>query len=244
MGAGSVAAVLDWNPNDPDAVKVHYDVSAWSIDQRAELSEALAEEDLAHMWDGDELVVPEELETDVDVLFERLEAVLGPFAVPLDAADPGVEFGLDEWPAGDRATLAQALIDSEVPHRWDGTTVFVAADAESTVDDLLDGIEQGTLVLAGGDDEAVAPADAFSALFASSDRLAKDPEDDVGREQLLDMAGQLDRSRPAYGISAGAWVKCMDAVEALTALLESPDASSSDIVGAAQDLRSRVRQYV
>ena len=99
--------MLDWNPNDPDTVKVHYDVSAWSIDQRAELSEALAEEDLAHVWEGDELVVPEELEADVDLLFERLEAVLGPFAVPLDADDPGVEFGLDEWPAGDRATLAR-----------------------------------------------------------------------------------------------------------------------------------------
>jgi hypothetical protein len=236
--------VLDWNPNDPDTVKVHYDVSAWSIDQRAELSEALAQEDLAHVWEDDELIVPEALEADVDLLFERLEAVLGPFAIRLGPDETGVEFGLDEWPAGDRSTLTQALIEAEVPHRWDGTTVIVAADAEATVDDLLDGIEQGTLVLAGGDDEAVAPADAFSALFASSDRLAKDPEDDVGREQLLDMADQLDRSRPAYGISAGAWVKCMDAVEALTALLDSPDASSSDIVGAAQDLRSRVRQYV
>jgi hypothetical protein len=49
--------VLDWNPNDPDTVKVHYDVSAWSLDQRAELSEALAEADLAHVWEGDEVVV-------------------------------------------------------------------------------------------------------------------------------------------------------------------------------------------
>ena len=236
--------MLDWNPNDPDTVKVHYDVSAWSIDQRAELSEALAEEDLAHVWEGDELVVPEEVEADVDLLFERLEAVLGPFAIPLDADDPGIEFGLDEWPAGDRATLTQALIDSEVPHRWVGATVIVAADAEATVDDLLDGIEQGTLVLAGGDEDAVAPEGALSALFASSDRLAKDPEDEIGREQLLDMAGRLDRARPAYGISAGAWVKCMDAVDALTALLESPGASSSDVIGAAQELRSRVRQYV
>ena len=87
--------MLDWNPNDPDTVKVHYDVSAWSIDQRAELSEALAEEDLAHVWEDDELVVPEALESDVDLLFERLEAVLGPFPIPLDGEDPGVEFGLE-----------------------------------------------------------------------------------------------------------------------------------------------------
>ena len=236
--------MLDWNPNDPDTVKVHYDVSAWSIDQRAELSEALAEEDLAHVWEDDELIVPEALEADVDLLFERLEAVLGPFAIRLGADESGVEFGLDEWPAGDRSTLTQALIEAEVPHRWDGTTVIVAADAEATVDDLLDGIEQGTLVVAGGDEEAVAPEDALSTLFSSADRLAKDPEDDGGREQLLDMAGQLDRNRPAYGISAATWSRCMDAVDALVAVLDSPETSSSDVIGAAQDLRSRVRQYV
>ena len=33
---------IDFDPNDPDTVKVHYDVSGWTIDQRAELSEALA----------------------------------------------------------------------------------------------------------------------------------------------------------------------------------------------------------
>jgi hypothetical protein len=236
--------VLDWNPNDPDAVKVHYDVSAWSIDQRAELAEALAEEDLAHVWDGDELVVPEELEAEVDELFARLEALLGPFAVPLDAADPGVEFGLDEWPPVDRATLTQALIEAEIPHRWDATTVTVATDAEQAVDELLDGIEQGTLVLAGADDAAVAPEDAFSTLYSAADRLAKDADDQHGREQLLDMAAQLDRSRPAYGVSVGAWARCIDSMEELVALLDEPTSTSSDIIGAAQDLRSRVRQYV
>jgi hypothetical protein len=236
--------VLDWNPNDPDAVKVHYDVSAWSIDQRAELAEALAEEDLAHVWDGDELVVPEELEAEVDELFARLEALLGPFAVPLDAADPGVEFGLDEWPPVDRATLTQALIEAEIPHRWDATTVTVATDAEQAVDELLDGIEQGTLVLAGADDAAVAPEDAFSTLYSAADRLAKDADDQHGREQLLDMAAQLDRSRPAYGVSVGAWARCIDSMEELVALLDEPMSTSSDIIGAAQDLRSRVRQYV
>ena len=71
--------MLDWNPNDPDTIKVHYDVASWTIDQRAELAEALAEADIAHIWDGDEVVVPEELEAEVDELFARLEELLGPF---------------------------------------------------------------------------------------------------------------------------------------------------------------------
>ncbi len=76
-------AVSEWDPNDPETVNVHYDVSAWSIDQRAELTEALAEAEIAHVWEDDELVVPEEQEDVVDELFERLEELLGPFAVPL-----------------------------------------------------------------------------------------------------------------------------------------------------------------
>ena len=75
--------MLDWNPNDPETVKVHYDVSAWSLDQRAELAEALAEADIAHVWEGDEVVVPEQLESEVDELFARLEELLGPFAITL-----------------------------------------------------------------------------------------------------------------------------------------------------------------
>ena len=33
----------DWNPNDPDATRVHYDLAMWSFDQQAELASDLAE---------------------------------------------------------------------------------------------------------------------------------------------------------------------------------------------------------
>lgn len=236
--------MLDWNPDDPDTVKVHYDVSGWSLDQRAELSEALADADLAHVWDGDEVVVPEELETDADELFERMEALLGPFAVVLADDETGVEYGLDEWPSADRQTLTQALIEAEVPHRWAGTTVMVATDAEGAVDELLDAIEQGTLVLAGADDAAVAPEGALSTLFTSADRLAKDPEDDVGRDDLRELVPLLERSKPPYGISVGTWARALESADALLDLVDDESASASDLIGAAQGLRGLVRQYV
>jgi hypothetical protein len=234
--------VLEWNPNDPDTVKVHYDVSAWSIDQRAELSEALAEADLAHVWEGDEVVVPEELEADADALFAQLEELLGPFPVALDEDDPGVEFGLDEWPATDRQTLAQALVESEVPHRWDGATVVVATDAESTVDELLDAIEQGTLVLASATGSA--PEGALDTLFAASDRLARDADDRVGRDGLRELVDRLEPAAPPYGVSAGTWARTVTAANELADLVDDEQASSSDIIGAAQTLRALVRQYV
>jgi hypothetical protein len=234
--------VLEWNPNDPDTVKVHYDVSGWSLDQRAELAEALAEADLAHVWDGDEVVVPEELEADTDALFARLEEVLGPFPVALPEGDTGVEFGLDEWPATDRQTLAQALIESEVPHRWDGATVVVATDAESTVDEMLDAIEQGTLVLASPSGSA--PDGALDTLFASSDRLARDADDRTGRDELRDLVERLQPTAPPYGVSVGTWARTVTAARELADLVDDEGSSSSDIIGAAQTLRALVRQYV
>ncbi len=139
---------IDFDPNDPDVVKVHYDLTVWTFDQRAELSEALADAEFPHYWDGSELVVPEAVEDDVDALFERLEELFGPFPIILQDDEESTEFGLDEWSESDRKALTDALIDAEIPHRWDGTTVIVAADAESAVDVLLDRIETGEM---GGD---------------------------------------------------------------------------------------------
>jgi hypothetical protein len=236
--------VLDWNPNDPDTVKVHYDVSAWSLDQRAELSEALAEADLAHVWEGDEVVVPEELEGEVDELFERLEELLGPFAIPLAPDEQGVEYELDEWPPADRQALAQALIESEVPHRWEGSTVVVVPDAEATVDELLDAIEQGTLVLASGVAGSGAPEDALSTLFTSADRLARDPDDSTGRDDLRALVAVLDPQQPPFGVSVNTWAKIVDAATVLTELADAEEPVPSDVIGQAQELRGLVRQYV
>jgi hypothetical protein len=236
--------VLDWDPNDPDAVKIHYDVSAWSLDQRAELTEALAESEIAHVWEGDEVVVPEELEPEVDELFARLEELLGPFAVPLGAEEHGVEYQLDEWPPADRQALTQALIEAEVPHRWEGTTVVVATDAEETVDELLDAIEQGTLVLTGSGGAAGAPVEALSTLFTSADRLARDPDDRGGSDELRALVPMLDPMQPPYGVSVSTWAKILDSAGALAELVDEEEPSSSDVIGTAQELRSLVRQYV
>jgi hypothetical protein len=235
--------VFDWDPNDPDAVKVHYNVSAWTIDQRAELSEALAQDEIAHVWDGDELIVPEEVEAQADELFARLEAVLGPFAIPMGDDEQSVEFGLDEWPGADRDTLTAALVEGGIPHRWDGATLFVPADAETVVDDLLDSIESGTLVVEGSD--AGGPPDhALSTLFSAADRLAKDPDDPVGQADLAELVEQLDIGHPPYGVPAGTWVKVIDASGKLLDLCDVEAPSSSDIIGTAQELRALVRQYV
>lgn len=236
--------MFDWNPNDPDAVKVHYDVSAWNLDQRAELSEALAEDDIAHVWEDDELIVPEEVEAQADELFSRLEEVFGPFAVRLAEDDPSVEFGLDEWPSTDRDTLTAALVAGGIPHRWDGTTAFVPVDAEQVVDELLDSIESGTLVVAGSAATGGPPEQALSTLFASADRLAKDPDDQIGQVDLSELLDAINIAHPPYGVAAGTWSKVIDVSGKLVDLCDDEDSTPSDVIETAQELRSLVRQYV
>lgn len=241
----SVASVIDWNPSDPDEPKVHYDISGWTLDQRSELVQALADEEIAHVWEETELVIPDALEDAVDRIFERLEAAIGPFAVPLDAAGETVEYDLGEWPASERNTLATALVRGGIAHRWDGTALFVGADTESIVDELLDAVETGTLLVdddGDGDDDPA--ADTLPRLYAASDRLAKDSEDPAGRDEIAALAAALDAAHAPYGVGGAVWSKVIVALEALAELVADPGSSSSDVIGGAQQLRSLVRQYV
>lgn len=242
---------IDFDPNDPDVVKVHYDVSVWTFDQRAELSEALADAEFPHFWDGDELVVPEAVEGDVDLLFERLEQLLGPFPIVLQDQDESTEFGLDEWSDADRTVLSEALVDAEIPHRWDGATVIVAADAEHAVDDLLDAIEAGELLGTGADDGAAPPEGALSTMFLAADTLAKDPLDVGARTRLIELLPQLDPKTPPYGLAHRTWASGVDGVAAIVDLVNGHATAAagdadheSEVIGAAQDLRSLLRPYV
>ena len=71
------------------------------------------------------------------LLFDELEAEIGPFPVPLLEGDASTEFGLDEWPARDIETLRESIIEAEIPHLWQGRTLLVAQDAEDVVDDFV-----------------------------------------------------------------------------------------------------------
>lgn len=251
-GAGQT---LDFDPNDDSIVKVHYDVTVWSFDQQAELSEAMAAADVPHFWDGSELVVPEAVEEQVDAIFERLEQELGPFPIVLELDEPSTEFGLDEWTDADRAVLTESLVVSEVPHRWEGTTVVVAEDAEDAVDDLLDSIESGELMTVDDNGQHEPPAGVLSTVFLAADKLAKDPIDAKSRTTLIDLARTIDKKHPPYALAPRTWAGAVDGVNRIverivadaesSRVIDSDDgAESSDVIGLAQELRSLLRPYV
>ena len=239
----SGAPPIDWDPDDPDSVNVLYDVSAWSVDQRAELAAAFAEAGHPHAWEGDELVVPEVIEDAVDELFDQLERELGPFPVSLAAEMPATEFGLDEWPSGDVEILQNALLEAEIPHRWDGSTLHVASDAEHVVDDLLDAIESGDLAPLG-EEAGGAPEGALNLLFTTADRLSRDPGDATARNELFDLVPLLDGRQPPFGVTVRVWSHAVTAAQTIVDDFHSADHDPSDVIGHAQELRTIVRPFV
>jgi hypothetical protein len=252
----------DWNPNDPDTVNVYYDLSEWSIDHQAELSEALAENEIPHAWADNELIVPEALEEQLDELFAVLEARLGiasadaptPQPVGLDADEPATEYDLGDWSDRDRVLVAEGLVASRIPHRWEGTLLVVPVDAEDAVDELLDDIEQGQVwAVPSEDDEADSddPVDAvdefgvLSTLFDAGDRLARNLFDPHGLQALRESLDVLDDDDPLPGVDAAAWrVICATADELAAALVDGDRPDEPAAIDAAERLREQVRPFV
>ena len=237
---------VDFDPYDPDQVKVHYNLTGWSFEQRAELAETLAERGVPHSWEGDELIVPEEIERDVDTLFDELEREIGPFPVPL-LDDEGVEgegvteFDLEEWPAADIDVLQQSLLEAEIPHRWAGRTLVVSRDAEHVVDELLDAIESGEA--ASLDEGVEAPDGALNDLYVAADRLVRDAGDGAARGTLLALVPQLSPASPPFGLAARPWSVIVARAQAIVAAVDA-GAEAPDITAAASELRTVCRPYV
>ncbi len=242
VAAGAPPAFdVDFDPNDPAQVKVHYNLAGWTFDQRAELAETLAEHGIPHMWEGEELVVPEAIEEPVDQLFELLEAEIGPFPIPLFEDDPATEFGLDEWPVGDIESLKTSLVEAEIPHRWERTTLFVATDAEHVVDDLLDAIENGDV--ASLDEDSEAPDGALHDLYAAADRLRRDPTHSTSREKILGLVPQLSPTAPPFGLAAGSWAAMVESGRNLVTAFEA-GAPTDELKESAEHLHAVCRPWV
>jgi hypothetical protein len=237
---------VDFDPYDPDQVKVHYNLTGWSFEQRGELAETLAERGVPHTWEGDELIVPEQIESDVDALFDELEREIGPFPVPL-LDDEGVdgegvtEFDLEEWPSADIDVLRQSLLEAEIRHRWAGRTLVVSRDAEHVVDDLLDAIESGEA--ASLDEGAEAPDGALNTLYVAADRLTRDATDGAARTSLLGLVPNLSPNSPPFGLAGRPWSVIVARAQALMAALDT-GAEADVVVAAAGELRTVCRPYV
>jgi len=136
--------VGEWNPRDPDADTVRYDLSEWSVDERADATYALAEADVPHAWDGHELMVSADDEARADALLDELEASFDDDDEDEDddaASDGQTEYDLEDLPESDRVRLTEMLDNLDIGYRWEGDVMVVQEVHEDVVESCLHTID-------------------------------------------------------------------------------------------------------
>ena len=225
--------MTEWNPDDDEAPKVFYDLTEWDFDQQAELAAALAESEIAHGWEGSELVVPEEFEAQTDVVFADVEQRLGIVgkgtgSVPEQDDEPVVErviaddetlteYDLADWPELERTLVVDSLRAANIPSRWEQTVLLVPTTDEERVDGILDDIESGEVipVINDGPDGDELPFESLNSFFLAGQRLRKDPRDADGLERLLEALAVADPDRPPRGVELRVWRRTCELAEQL-----------------------------
>lgn len=248
----------DWNPNDPDAMRVHYDLASWSFEQMAELAAALADAEIPHAWDGNELIVPESAEELADDVVAQVEMRLG-IAGDTDGASPrepisladdaaSTEYDLAEWEQSERDLVTSHLVARGLPFRWEDDVLLVGTDDEELIDAILDDVEKDEGVELPddeGDDADRLPFETLTTFFLAGDRLQRNPLDADGLEQLLSATELADPARPPYGVDKRLWQRTCELADDLAAALvdgDEPDVVETQAVAA--DLHDLLRPYV
>ncbi len=78
----------------------------------------------------------------------------------------------------------------------------------------------------------------------TADRLARDPGDATARNELFDLAAQLDGRQPPFGVTVRVWSHAVTAAQTLVDDFHAAEHDPSEVIGHAQDLRTIVRPYV
>lgn len=131
----------EWNPKDPETATTRYDLADWSVDERADVVAALAQADVTHAWDGDELVIPQDQEEVVEDILDELEAQMDDDDAD-DAADDNItEYELDQYSEAERKQLCDMLDNLDIGYRWDDTVLLIPIGVEAVVDSCLDSID-------------------------------------------------------------------------------------------------------
>jgi hypothetical protein len=134
-----VPDVGEWNPKDPEAVTVRYDLSEWSVDERADVTEAFADADIAHAWDGHELLVSAEDESRADAVLDELEDSFDQDD-DVDGDDAGsglTEYDLQDLSDADRSRLTEMLDTLDIGYRWESDVMVVQEAHEDVVESCL-----------------------------------------------------------------------------------------------------------
>ena len=161
-----------------------------------------------------------------------------------------VQYDLLEWELGERCAATTALLDADIPYRWEADLVLVVPTvAEQEVDRLLDELddledaEEDDLEVEGEDDDTADGGEeaqtAMGDLFVAADRLQHEPDDPRMAADAMEAATTVAASQPPYGIERPVWKQIQGLAEKLATSLE--EAADEDTV--ADDARA-LREYL
>ncbi|MEY2762273.1 MAG: hypothetical protein RLZZ16_1163 [Actinomycetota bacterium] len=133
----SVGRVNDWNPRDPEAATTRFDLTEWSVDERADVVAKLAADNIQHGWDGDELLVPQSDEEVVEDILDELEDLFDN-----DVESETAEFDIEDWSEEERAKLCNMLDNLDIGYRLEDGVLIAPIGAEQVIESCIDSIEE------------------------------------------------------------------------------------------------------
>jgi hypothetical protein len=169
----------------------------------------------------------------------------------LAGTDPDNEIGyrLTDWDDRDRGRLIEALIDSEVLHRFEADELVVGADDEAAVDAMVAQIGGGSGDSDGDFDADQGQADevtveALEALLHAARRLRTDPTDMAADGELAEAAAEIFAIDHVYGVDDETWAAIGRVTRRLLAALGADVALEDEISGQAAVLCRLVEPIV
>ncbi|MEO5974875.1 MAG: hypothetical protein ABIQ38_06725 [Ilumatobacteraceae bacterium] len=211
----------EWNPRDPDTESVRYDLSEWSINQRADIAAMLADATISHSWDDDELLIPVDDEDRVDAILDEIETPTSGSDSPptLQGDEQLTEYELDEWSPSEREKLSQMLNEFNVVYRWEGDVLLVPTSSEDEVDECLDSLEKGGVVFVDDESTPQASTETLRTLFNVAQRLQRNPLDADGLTLLAILLEDIESHRSPHDVPPSVWRQATDIADQLAAAL-------------------------
>lgn len=191
-----------------------------------------------------DLLVEDDVDADLDV-DEDVDAALDEDADDEGEADEDADedededelaYDLAEWDNDRLDALFAALQQDEIAYVWDGSELFVQAEDEEAVDEIVEGVDREADADGGGQ--------LLGDLFVTADQLQRDPDAHESVARMLKLADVADEAGTPYGLDDKLWEGLHEKVTALATLLEDEQPDGDEVIAAAGDLRLAVRPYV
>ena len=191
----------------------------------------------------------------VDALVDEVEVATLP---TLDTEREHTVYEMEGWTAENQTELSNRLGVSGIPHEFDANgDLVVHADDESSVDEILDEIEErgANGDLADSDGDGVGDVDAIdldgldvnellSTLYGAADRLRRNARDSHGVLGFLDHAPTLETLRTPFGFERPEWQKVVENTRSLHTLLDDDASDDDDVRAQAQVLRDMLFELI